>query len=178
MKKLEIERKFLVDFPKSWSDLSEMFDQLLDIKRISQTYLKKKKGQSSARIRKTIQGLSGNSNIVYHFNQKEFIEPGIHKEKEEKISKTKYDSYLKDFHPDKFQVEKTRFVFLYKDQKFELDVFKGCLKGIVILEIELKDKNQIVELPPFLKVKKEVTKDSRYSNFNLASKKLLEERKQ
>jgi CYTH domain-containing protein len=174
MKKLEIERKFLVDFPKSWSDLSEMFDQLLDIKRITQTYLKKKKGEpSSSRIRKTVQGLSGDSNTVYHLNQKIPVEPGIHEEKEEKISKAKYESLLKDFHPDKFQIEKTRFVFLYKDQKFELDVFKGALKGIVILELELKDKNQIIELPTFLKVKKEVTEDKRYSNFNLASKQYL-----
>lgn len=37
--KLEIERKFLVKFPSSWSDLAELFDGIHDVKRISQTYL-------------------------------------------------------------------------------------------------------------------------------------------
>jgi len=73
---------------------------------------------------------------------------------------------------DKVEIQKTRFVFKFNDQVFELDVFKGPLKGLAILEIELEDMDDTVELPPFLKVIKEVTKDKKFNNFSLADKKL------
>jgi len=169
---LEIERKFLVHFPKSWAALSELFDDLLDVKRITQLYLEPKGNEPSARVRKTVEGLTGDTNTVYHFNQKVHVDHGINEETEHEISKSKYESYLKTPHPNKVSLEKTRFVFKYNDQVFELDVFKGPLKGLAILEIELKDKNQKIELPPFLKVIEEVTKDKRFNNFNLADKRL------
>lgn len=168
---LEIENKYLVEFPASWSGLAELFDGLVDVKRITQTYLRPEKDEPSARVRKTVEGLTGDTSVVYHYNKKKMIEAGVHDEYEKEISKDKYDEFLKDPHPDKVTVEKTRFVFKYKDQIFELDVFKGPLKGLAILEIELKDKDQKVDLPPFLKVIKEVTKDKSYNNFNLATKK-------
>ena len=167
---IEVERKFLVNFPKSWSALAEIFDDLVDIKRIVQTYLKPKHGEPSARVRKTIEGLTGDIKTVYHFNQKKPIETGTHEETEREISEKKYNEYLKEPYPGKGPVEKTRFVFKYHDQVFELDVFKGPLKGLAILEIELKNKNDTVELPPFLEVQKEVTEDKSYTNFSLANK--------
>jgi adenylate cyclase len=172
MAKLEIEKKFLVNFPSSWSDLAEMFDGLIDVKRITQTYLKKEGAEPSARIRKTVEGLTGDTETVYHYNQKKLVEAGVNSETEYEISEDKYNKLLKNIHPDLVTLEKTRFVFDYNDQVFELDVFKGALKGLVILEIELENKNQEVELPPFLKIIEEVTKDERFNNFNLASKKL------
>jgi CYTH domain-containing protein len=170
--KLEIEKKFLVNFPSSWSDLAEMFDGLIDVKRISQTYLKPKDDEPAGRVRKTVEGLTGDTDVVYHFNQKKPVETGVHKEKEYEISEKEYQKFLKDADPEKVTVDKTRFVFDYNEQTFELDVFKRALKGLAILEIELKDKHQKVELPPFLKIIEEVTEDKRFNNFNLASKKL------
>lgn len=169
---LEIERKFLVRFPTSWSALSELFDDLMDVKRISQLYLKPEGDEPSARVRKTVEGLTGDTNTIYHFNQKKHVEEGVNEETEHEISQKKYEAYLKHPHPNKVAVEKTRFVFKYNDQVFELDVFKGPLKGLAILEIELKDKNDKIELPPFLKVIEEVTKDKRFNNFSLADKRL------
>lgn len=172
---LEIERKFLVKFPKSWSALAAIFDDLVDVKRISQTYLTPEKGEPSARVRKTIKGLTGDTDTVFHYNQKVPTgDTGVHEETEHKISQSQYEKFLKKSHPDKIPVEKTRFVFKYNDQIFELDVFKGPLKGLAILEIELKHKDQPVELPPFLEVRKEVTKDKRFTNFSLADKDLHE----
>jgi adenylate cyclase len=167
---LEIERKFLVNFPKSWSALSEIFDDLVDVKRITQTYLKPKGDEPSCRVRKTVEGLTGDTATVYHFNQKKPVETGTHEETEREINEKKYNEYLKDPYPGKGSVEKTRFVFKYNDQLFELDVFKGALKGLAIMEIELEDKNDTVELPPFLEVVKEVTEDKSYNNFTLANK--------
>lgn len=169
---LEIERKYLVRFPTSWSDLAEIFDGLVDVKRISQTYLKPDGNEPSSRVRKTVEGLTGDTSTVYHYNQKKFVQEGINEEKEHEISEKEYNKYMQKKHPDKHEVSKTRFVFNYKDQIFELDVFKGALKGLAILEIELKDKNQKVNLPPFLSIIKEVTNEPKFNNFNLANKKL------
>lgn len=168
--KLEIEKKFLVKFPKSWIDLSKLFDNLIDIKRISQTYLKPIGDEPSARVRQTKEGLIGETNTVFHFNKKKPVDSGVHEEEEREISKKEYEKYLPDARPDKVTLEKTRFVFKFNDQVFELDVFKGPLKGLAILEIELKSKNDKVELPPFLQVIKDVTKDKNWNNFSLASK--------
>ncbi len=169
--KLEIERKFIVKFPKSWSDLAELFDGIIDVKRISQTYLIPEKGEPAARVRKTVEGFSGDTDTVYHINQKEPTgDAGVHKEKEQEISKADYNRALKKANPSKCAVEKIRFVFNWHDQVFELDLFKGHLKGLAILEIELKDKKQKVELPPFLKMVKEVTDDKKFTNFALADK--------
>ena len=166
--KLEKEKKFLVKFPTSWSALAEMFDDLIDVKRISQTYLKAEKGEQAARVRKTIEGLTGDTETIYHYNKKNPVETGVHEEEEYEITKSQYEKHLKNSNKDKTQVEKSRFVFKYNDQVFELDVFKGPLKGLAILEIELENIDDTVELPPFLKVIKEVTDDERFSNFRLA----------
>jgi CYTH domain-containing protein len=167
--KIERERKFLVKFPKSWEELSELFDDLVDIKRIHQTYLKPKGDEPSARVRKTLEGLVGETKTIYHFNQKKPVETGAHKEKEFEINEKKYNEYLKDPYPGKGPVEKTRFVFKFNDQVFELDVFKGPLKGLAILEIELKKLETPIELPHFLEVIKEVTKEKQYNNFELSN---------
>jgi CYTH domain-containing protein len=167
---LEKERKFLVKFPSSWVDLMGIFDNLIDVKRIEQTYLAPERDDPCARVRKTIGGLSGDKEVSYDFNQKWKLDAGVHKEKEHSISKSKYENYLKKSHPDKVEVKKTRFVFKYNDQEFELDVFKGPLKGLAILEIELSDIEDKIELPPYLKSVKEITKEKKYSNFELANK--------
>ena len=172
VKKLEIEKKYLVKSPLSWSALSEMFDDLVDVKRISQTYLSSKDNEPAMRVRKTVQGLTGDTDTVYHSNKKTSIEKGVHEEVEKEISKSEYERCLKQADPSKVEISKTRFVFKYKSQIFELDVFKGLLSSLAILEIELKNKAQEVELPTFLKIYKEVTNDKRYNNFNLANKSL------
>ena len=168
---LEIERKFLVELPKSWEALASLFDNIVDVKRIEQFYLKPPPGQQSPRIRKTIEGLRGSTKIVYHINQKKSTKvKGVNKEKEEEITEKQYQSLLKDALSNKRKVSKIRYVFKYENQLFELDIFKDQLKGLAILEIELKDKDQKIKLPLFLKTRKEVTGDDKYSNFYLADK--------
>jgi CYTH domain-containing protein len=169
---IEAERKFLVEAPKSWLDMAKLFDGIVDVKRITQCYLIPEKGEPAARVRKTIEGLSGDKEIVYHYNQKTPIKPGVHNEKEHEISKAEYEKHLKRANPSKFPIEKTRFVFKHNDQVFELDLFKGRLKGLAILEIELENIEDKVILPAFLLIIKEVTNDKSYNNFNLASKTL------
>lgn len=170
-KKLEIERKFLVKLPKSWTQLAELFDNIVNIQRINQFYLKKEKDKNAARIRKTEEGLVNKTKTYYTFNIKEKTsDKKVHKEEERKISESDYNKYVKQADPDKRMVEKIRFVFEHKNQVFELDVFKDPLEGLAILELELDDKDDKIKLPPFLNIVKEVTKEDKYSNFNLADK--------
>lgn len=170
--KLEIERKFLVKLPNSWDELSKLFDNMVNVERIVQFYLKPEKSQPSARVRKTIEGLSGDTKTYYTYNLKHKTDDdAVHKEEEKKISEEEYNKYVKQCHPDKREVEKTRFVFKYQDQVFELDIFKGHLQGLAILELELDSSDDKIKLPPFLAVIKEVTEDDKYNNFNLANKK-------
>jgi CYTH domain-containing protein len=169
---IERERKWLVKVPSSWSDFSELLDGVVDVKRIEQTYLKPEGNEQAVRLRKTQSGLLGDTEIEYHFNQKKPTgETGAHHETEYKISEKEYHKDLKDADPEKCTVEKIRFVFEWHDQEFELDLFKGHLKGLAILEMELDDMEQKIELPPFLSIIKEITKDKQFSNYNLANKK-------
>ncbi len=176
-KKIEIERRFLVEFPKSWSDLAELFDDLVDVKRIFQTYLEADSDNISPRVRKTIQGLTGDRETVYDYNKKHPAGVGANHEKEFEISKSQFEDKLKQKRKDKETVVKTRFVFKYDSFVFELDVFKGALRGLAILEIELDDLNEKFKLPPFLKIIKEVTENKKFNNFHLASIKSPEELK-
>ena len=169
--KNEIERKFLLEFPVSWSALAEMLDNVVNIQRISQSYLKKKNSEKqSARVRKSVEGLSGDKNIIYTYNRKEKIDTATRRELEKEISKKEYEKQLKESDPDRYEVSKIRFVFDYSDQCFELDIFRGHLKGLAILEIELDHKNDKVELPPYLNIIREVTDEKGFSNFSLSRK--------
>lgn len=171
--KLEKEHKFLIKSPTSWADFAELLNNIIDIKRISQTYLKPEPGEQAARVRKTVEGLSGDTDTVYHYNKKKPTgDTGVHEETEREISQKEYESSLRNANPEKCTIEKTRFVFKYHDQVFELDLFKGHLKGLAILEIETNDMDAPVELPLFLQLIKEVTKEKKFNNFSLASKEI------
>jgi len=67
-------------------------------------------------------------------------------------------------------VEKTR----YRIDRFELDVFKGKLEGLILLEVELSKTDEEVPLPKGFEVF-EVTGDVRFLNKNLAMLKSLED---
>lgn len=60
-------------------------------------------------------------------------------------------------------IKKTR----YKINRLELDIFHGKLKGLILAEVELKDRREKVRLPDWLTCK-EVTQDPRYQNNALA----------
>ena len=83
---LEIERKFLVEFP----DLEK-----LDVKRkisIIQTYLHRGKNDSQRRVRR----LEENGNVFYTYTEKIFISPTTRKETEYDISCEDYEKLLDD----------------------------------------------------------------------------------
>ena len=62
-------------------------------------------------------------------------------------------------------IEKTRYVVPFAGNIWEVDQFSGENQGLVVAEIELEEREQEFELPPF--VGAEVTEDSRYYNSQL-----------
>ncbi|WP_454800701.1 CYTH domain-containing protein [Mucilaginibacter phyllosphaerae] len=63
-------------------------------------------------------------------------------------------------------VEKTRYNINYADHIWEVDVFDGENKGLVVAEIELQHEDEPFEKPDW--VTSEVTHDSRYTNASLS----------
>lgn len=65
-------------------------------------------------------------------------------------------------------IDKTRYLIKKGIHTFEVDVFEGENKGLVMAEIELSDANEIFEKPTWLT--EEVTGDERYYNAYLSKK--------
>lgn len=61
-----------------------------------------------------------------------------------------------------FPIEKTRYLEKRKELLWEIDVFEGANKGLIVAEVELEDENQQVDLPEW--IEKEVSNDTRYFN--------------
>lgn len=150
---LEIERRWLTE-PAS------KIPKVVSIAEIEQIYLEEK----GSRVRKSI--IRGK--VTYTFTKKTYVSPGVNEEQEYEITKEVYNTLPYD--NSRLPIRKQRITFNYNNQIFEFDIFDKQLQGLNILELELKDINDKVELPPFIKIIKEITKDSNYSNFMLSQK--------
>lgn len=62
-------------------------------------------------------------------------------------------------------IEKTRYMIEVGENVFEVDVFEGENKGLIVAEIELSSEDQEFEKPIWLG--KEVSEESKYYNNNL-----------
>lgn len=153
---VEIERKYLIEYP----DI-EYLNSLPNCKGvdISQSYLDVP--YKNVRIRKR--------NGIYIKTEKSKITDLIRQETESLISEQEYNRLLAYKNPDLETVCKTRYCLLLDGKYFEIDVFPFW-SNVAYLEIELISEDEKVELPPFVKVIKEVTFDKRYTNKSLAKR--------
>lgn len=159
---LEIERKFLIHPP----DL-RAFNVPLQAITIEQAYLVSKDSAISRRVRKREQ--DGSSMFVE--STKQGVRKSVRIEVEWPINETRYLRALTyEQEPDSVIIRKKRWCFPYKNQYFELDCFLEPHPGLWILELELTEEQQEISLPPFLKIIKEVTDDSAFTNRKLARK--------
>lgn len=157
---VEIERKFLINKPtKETLDSLEFCSKT----NIIQTYLKKIKDNTERRVRQR----GNDEGYNFYYTEKTHIEPGKRVEVEKKITANEYVNLLAEADISHHQISKTRYCFIYKDQYFELDIYPFS-KEKAILEIELKDINQTIELPPYIDIVKEVTDDIDYTNYKIS----------
>lgn len=161
-KPTEIERKF-----KVLNFHPDLIPSDSAVVKITQDYLK---GDEEKERRVRIYELYGQKSFFYT----EKIETdiiGIRYELEKLID---YEAYLQ-FYAERDEnfntIKKTRYCFFYKNKKFELDVYNDLFEGelLVVMEVELKDINEKIELPPWLKLE-EITGIKKYKNINIAKK--------
>jgi len=161
MKNIEIENKYLLSHKKAMAFLKKLKNY--ETHKITQIYIKIYKGNVK-RIRKIddkyIQTIKkGNGRV-----RKEF-EKYISRKKFNKLEHKKIGKKIK----------KTRYLFSLDGynftHKFELDMFRGRLKGLSYLEIEFNNEQDMQKfvLPPQLKnlVLKNVSSDINYTNSSL-----------
>lgn len=157
-KTIEIERKFLVETPEiPHNNIKRKLD-------IIQTYLTEGENGSQRRVRK----ISENSSNKFIYTEKIFYSPVIRKETESEISEKKYNELLKQARTDCSAVIKKRICFDYLEQYFELDIYPFS-DTLSILELELDSPAQEIKFPEYIRIIKEVSSDSRYSNAALCT---------
>ena len=155
---LEIERKFLIEYPDiAW------LESLPNCSRIDviQTYLTAKDGEER-RIRQ--RGSEGH--YMYFMTVKRGT--GLKRiEIEKRLTKDEYLIALMETDVSRRPIRKTRYCLTWGIQYFEIDVYPFW-QDRAIVEIELTDENDPIEFPPQLRVIREVTDDPAYKNAALA----------
>ncbi|MBR4942104.1 MAG: AAA family ATPase [Clostridia bacterium] len=157
---VEIERKFLVEYP----DI-EFLESIPNCQRteIIQTYLQCE-GDREIRIRQ--RGLDGS----YMFYRTEKRGTGaVRFETETRISAEEYLDLLLKADPSRRPVRKTRFCLSHESRYFEIDVYPFW-NDRAIVEIELKNANEPVVFPDFIRVIREVTGENEYKNSAIAAR--------
>lgn len=153
--KVEIERKFLIEYP----DLQKLSsEKLCKAAEIEQCYLT---DPYPFRVRK--RGID--KDFIYIKTEKRKLSDLVRIEIENLISKEEYNATVTG---NKI-LQKTRYLYVYENQYFEIDVFPFC-KDKALLEIELRTENQPFTLPPFINVIKDVTTDNYYKNKQIAAR--------
>ena len=158
---LEIERKFLIEYPNI--DALEKEKNYRKI-HIEQTYIKNKENDVSGRLRKTME----NGQVKYIYTYKKRISKMTRKEYETFIDKAQYDEMMNFIIKDTHTLTKDRHMFFYKGYTYEIDIYPFW-SDKAVMEVELKYENEEFEIPPCIKIIDEVTYDKSYSNSSLAT---------
>ena len=157
----EIERKFLIAYPDIGKLESIHCCQKVEI---IQTYLKSEKNEE-IRVRQR----EANGHCVYFKTIKKSVSGIKRIEIENQVSKDEYLSLLQDADASKRPICKTRYCLTYENQCFEIDVYPFW-NDKAIMEIELRDENDVIKFPSDIKIIKEVTDDPSYKNSALAER--------
>lgn len=147
----EIERKFLV-LNDDWRAIVESDMQIV------QAYLATNEF-SSTRIR--IQGGKANINI-------KSATLGITRTEFEYAIPVDDAQLMIDDLCIKPVIEKTRYIVKHMQHRWEIDVFSGDNKGLIVAEIELSSPDETFEKPSW--IGEEVSNDARYYNVCLVKK--------
>ncbi|XP_064620280.1 TRPL translocation defect protein 14-like isoform X3 [Lineus longissimus] len=158
-------RKFLVaslalneHFPEKYQDFIVVHDYLVTPSRRMQ-----------ARIRR--RGQNGNWTYTHTIRRPEIKNQSV--ELKMQSSGRDYQILLAQRDDKHHTIYKKRRCFLWNNQYYQLDIYeKPCPKscdGLILLETYTTQSDRL-DVPPFLKISKEVTNDPNYSMFNLSMK--------
>ena len=159
---LEIERKFLIEYPDlRWLESLPNCEKV----EIIQTYLKV---DDKEEIRVRQRGRNGH--YIYYQTTKRQVTEYKRVEMERRITKDEYLNLLMNADTSLGQIRKDRYCLTYDNQYFEIDVYPFW-SDRAILEIELRDISETVNFPEEIKIIKEVTDAPEYKNSYLAKHK-------
>ena len=156
---LEIERKFLIEYPDT-----ALLDQMPDVRKVKiiQTYLPIE-DNLIRRVRERTEG----DTVDYWYTEKRRISDVVHIEREKQISQEQYVELLNEAAPEARPIRKTRYYLNANDLCFQIDIYPEWTDKALV-EVELKDENDMVQFPDVLKSIREVTRDPRCKNESLA----------
>jgi adenylate cyclase len=148
---MEIERKFLVN-KSIWKDLEKPVPS-----KIQQAYLYSST-EKTIRVRtKGDKGFLTIKGATKGISRQEF---------EYEIPIQEAEEMIKLF-AEKLII-KQRYEIIVSNHLWEIDEFHGKLEGLILAEVELKDENEVFEIPVW--VVEEVSHDPQYYNSNLIEK--------
>lgn len=156
MEHLEIERKYLIRMPDA--SLLSSFPS----SRIEQIYiLTDDQGRERIRCRE-----SGGKKVFTHTAKKRLSDL-TRIEIEDEITEEAYTELAKRKDPDRNVIRKTRYLYDYRRQIFEIDIFPFWVDR-ALMELELQSEDQQILLPPDITVVRDVTAEKAYTNASIA----------
>jgi CYTH domain-containing protein/predicted ATPase len=155
----EIERKFLVEMP----DLA-LLEKLPGCRRveIEQAYLPTTNDEK-LRIRKWVE----DGQAIYYKTRRRRVN-GRRLEVEERLTQRGYMEMMEEAGSALQLLHKTRYSIPYQGQQFQLNVYPFWADRAVV-KLELNEENADVQLPPQLKLIREVTGEREYKDYTLAA---------
>lgn len=128
-------------------------------------------GFSEAEGQRRVRARSDSAGTSYFYTVKKDIRPGERFEIERMITRDEYEEFLKIKDPNLRTIRKKRLCFFHQNQFVEVDLFEDLEghRNLAFMEIEQSHLQRELILPPFVKVLRNVTSDSRYSNRAIAN---------
>ncbi len=158
-KPLEIERKFLIAMP----DTAQMERDGWETYHITQIYLRDGEGGASRRVRRSVH----RGEVVYIYTQKTRLTPVTCVEEECEIDLPTFERLLQERREASLPIEKVRRKLPFAGHIIEVDCYP-FMQDAAILEVELKAEDEVFQIPPCIRILREVTEDKQYKNTNLA----------
>ncbi len=155
---IETERKYIVEVT------GELPEETIE-SDITQTYLVADPG-CEVRLRRR----GWNGKYVNIHTTKKTLSPTEELLTERQVTGNLYESLLEQADPYRQTIHKLRRSFIWHGQFFELDTYLAPVSDLTILETKGMGRHEDIKFPPFLKVKEDITGNTRYYNYNLALK--------
>ncbi|NLT24449.1 MAG: AAA family ATPase [Syntrophorhabdus sp.] len=137
---------------------------------MEQVYLRSKDKREVTRVRRR-----GQEGAYFHFlaRTRHAGTRGLPVEEEELIPEQEYQSLARLMDPKTEVLSRERICFLWNNQYFELDRYRGRHEGLTMLlaESPTRETGMAASMPPFVTIGKRVTDDLRYADRTLARRK-------
>ena len=158
---IEIERKYVISMPDTETMRAEEGYTVSDIVQI---YL-----ESAPHVTHRVRSRTSSGVTKYTETKKVRISGMSAYEDEREIEENEFLTLVKRIAPATVPVIKTRHTFIYHGQLFEVDIYPNW-HSTAIMETELPTEDTTIDIPPFIRVIKEVTGIKEYSNASMSRK--------